>query len=141
MGRNLGFGVLGAIVAMGSQAHPALAESRSIRLSSGEMIGEWVTSDIPPSGKLEDICATDESDWFLPAGRYEGLFEVGTWSMKNRVLTITVTLTNHATGGEGALKRLTKPEVRRFTVETVQNGVAKIRTPKGLAWLVRCKVR
>jgi hypothetical protein len=108
---------------------------------SREISGKWVSSDTPPSGKLDMICATDESDWFLPAGKYQGLFEEGMWHVARGVLTISVTRSNYSSGGEGPLRRLTTPEVRTFTIESVRNGLAKVRTAKGSAWLIRCSVR
>lgn len=110
-------------------------------VTSRQIVGTWVTSDARSPGSAMALCGTDANDDFLPKGKYAGLFEEGAWSVSRGVVTITVTRSNYASGGEGPMKRLSKPEVRRFTVETLQDGVARVRTAQGRAWMVRCDVR
>ena len=105
------------------------------------MVGKWVRTASKPSGKLASICDTDEDDWFLPGGRYEALYQQGVWSVNGGTMTISVTRSNYASGGEGPMKRLSKPEVQHLVIENLQNGLAKFRTEKGSGWLVRCSVR
>jgi hypothetical protein len=118
-----------------SAASPA---RQSDAVLSREMLGYWVASASPPSGNAAFSCETDSGDSFEPRGVYSSLFEEGSWAVKNGVLTIRVTRSNADTGGEGAMRQLKPPQVRTMRLESVRNGVAKVRWLDRSSWLGRC---
>ncbi|KAG5734279.1 hypothetical protein E4T56_gene14271, partial [Termitomyces sp. T112] len=49
-------------------------------------------------------------------GRYGGDLEDGVWSLSGNILTIKILRSNYDTGGEGPMRRVRRPEIRKIRV-------------------------
>lgn len=99
----------------------ASAQSRALsqHLAPHELFGNWA---ILHGNDKHDACLTDYMSSFLRDGRYEGYFEEGVWTLSDDILTIKVLRSNYDTSGEGPMRRLRRPDVRKIHVLKGRGG-------------------
>ena len=89
------------------------------KVAPHDLVGSWVVTH---GNSKSEACQSDFVSDFLPDGRYGGDLEDGVWSLAGNILTIKILRSNYDTGGEGPMRRVRRPEIRKIRVSKVRDG-------------------
>ncbi|WCT76597.1 hypothetical protein [Novosphingobium humi] len=110
------FVVLGLFSPGRSRVLPALVSPR-------ELVGRWA---VLHGNTKSEACRSDFISDFLPDGRYGGDMEDGVWSLSGDILTVKILRSNYDAGGEGPMRRLRQPEIRKIHVAKRRDGLISV---------------
>ncbi len=131
----------GNAVSQSAATKPAEISSSGDQALGKELAGDWVTSEVRPTGSAEDNCATDAGITLDADGNYGDLEDVGRWTVKDRVLVISVTnsLQEDPLGNEAAKEvPVNPPRVTKWPIVKIEGNIALMRFEGGQFWMFRC---
>jgi hypothetical protein len=132
----------GNAVSQSAATKPTETSSPGDQALGKELAGDWVTSEVRPTGSAEDNCATDAGITLDADGSYGSLDEAGAWAVKNRTLIIAVTSSfddSEPTNSDGAKEvPINPPRVTKWPIVKIEGNIALMRFEGGQFWMFRC---
>ncbi|MBO9576916.1 MAG: hypothetical protein J7494_14390 [Sphingobium sp.] len=120
---------------------PAERISSKDQALARQLAGDWVTSEVRPTGSAEDNCATDAGISLGDDGSYGSLDEAGRWTVKGGVLLVTVTSRlddSNEESNEAKEMPINPPRVDKWPIEKIEGDIAVMRFEDGQFWMFRC---